>query len=52
MRRRWIWVLLVCSVLAGGCATSGTSAGSSRSVYPGCTANSYFPNANCYGGPP
>jgi hypothetical protein len=52
MYRRWVWVLLVASAIVGGCATSGAPMSSSRGAYPGCPPDSYFPNANCYGGPP
>jgi hypothetical protein len=49
----WILALLVSSAMIGGCAApTGASVGSSRGAYPGCTADMYGPNANCYGGPP
>jgi len=48
----------LCAMLAG-CAVSSTGEISrldpSRlysGAYPGCRADLYFPNANCYGGPP
>ena len=50
----WILALLVSSAMMVGCSTptGGASVGSSRGAYPGCTADMYAPNANCYGGPP
>jgi hypothetical protein len=49
----WILALPVSSAVIGGCAApTGASVGSSRGAYPGCTADMYGPNANCYGGPP
>jgi hypothetical protein len=60
MLRAGACALLVSSAIFGGCAVTSTGdvqrvdsfGGTTRGAYPGCPPDSYFPNANCYGGPP